>query len=154
MMMVWRSHLNKPHRGQVVVESMFGIIMTVVVFLLISAISIFMFFQASVFLSARQGARLAAVDPNMTGGGGVANVRAGVQTFLNGMTGQALPANNITVNGPAGATGYRNVTVQVNYALASPIPLGAFLESLGAAGAQAALDTFNCVATATMRYEE
>lgn len=141
-------------KGQVIVESVFGIIITVVIFLFISAISIFMFFQTAVFMSARQGARLAAVNPNMTSGGSIAAVRNGVQSFFNNMTGQNLPSGNITVTGPTGATGYRNVSVRVTYTLDSPIPLGAFLESLGAAGAQATLDSFDCDATATMRYEE
>jgi flagellar basal body-associated protein FliL len=141
-------------RGQVIVESVFGIIITVIIFLLIAAISIFMFFQTAVFMSARQGARVAAITPGMSDGSAVSTVRSEVQSFFNNMTGQTVSSGNITVTGPTGATGYRNVSVRVTYTLDSPIPLGAFLESLGAAGAQAALDSFDCDATATMRYEE
>ncbi len=135
--------------GQAVVESVFSIIITTVMFGMICAICVYLFFQANVFMAARHGARIAAT------GADNATVVSETQGFFNGTTNQTLAGGNITVTGPTGATiGQRNMSVAVTYTINSPVPIGAFLDSYGATGAADALDSFDTAATATMRLEE
>lgn len=147
---------RKSEKGQAVIESIFSIIITVVMFMLICAISLYMYMQTTVFMAARQGARIAAVDRNMvtSPSSARANVVSTVQNFFSGITGQTLNSGDIVLTGPTGSIGSRNVTVRVTFNMRSPIPAGAFFAGLGAGNDPDDLDTFRCQASATMRFEE
>lgn len=147
---------QKSQKGQAIIESIFSIIITVAMFMIICAISLYMYMQTTVFMAARQGARVAAVDMDMVNdpASAEASVIASVQNFFSGITGQSLDGDDIIVTGPTGTVGSRNVTVQVTFNMDSPIPAGAFFAGLGAGNDPDTLDTFTCQASASMRFEE
>jgi len=150
--------MRKAALGQAVIESVFSILITVILFMFIAALCVFLYLQTTVFMAARHGARLAAVSSLMaTNPASVTTtVRSGVQSYFIGVTGgRVIPSGNITLTGPTGTVGARTVTVRVTYTVTDGIPVGALLQTLGVSAATAAdIDSFDCAATATMRYEE
>lgn len=143
--------------GQAIIESVFSILITVILFMFIAALCVFLYLQTTIFMAARHGARLAAVNSQLVSdsAGVTATVKSGVQSYFNSVTGRTIPLGNITLTGPTGTVGSRTVSVAVTYTVTDGIPVGAFLQTLGVSAATAAdIDSFDCAASATMRYEE
>lgn len=149
--------LNKSRqRGQAVLEVILSIIMFVILFLGISAVSLYLFVQCSLVSAARDGARTAALNLQLgdpaTQSTGVKAVQDSVIAFAKNTAGVSLSYPNITVAGPTGAIGNRQVTVTINYQFNNPVPLQSFLTSLNAT--YAGLDKIQLSSSASMRYED
>jgi hypothetical protein len=155
-----KKFLKQKHSGQAIVEMCFSLIMFAIMISLISTLCVFLYVQSNLITAAREGARVAAADPNFKAAGTVAtgttNVKNRVIAYFTQTTAQTIPATDITVTGPTGATlGYRNMTVQVNFVLNNPIPIGNFLAALGVDSAITnKVSTINMTSTASTRYEE
>lgn len=152
-----RKKANRAHKGQAAVEMVMSVLMFVIMLAMVMSISLYLYVQHTLLTAAREGARIAAVDPNFGSAGttsvGTANVQAWVRNFVSSGTGIALANNNITVAGPTGAAGSRNITVTLNYTFQNPVQVLTLLNRLGG-GAATGLDTITMSSNATMRYEE
>jgi hypothetical protein len=152
----FRRFKNRPHRGQGILESVFGMVMFVSMIALTCTICMMLFLQNALVGAARQGARVASINPDYGAGNtSTANtaVKSVVKTFMAQTAGQTLTDNQVTITAPTGTIGQRNVTVRINYSLTNPVPIAGFLSGLGATGTSS-LATIPLVAQASMRYED
>lgn len=144
-------------QGQAAVEMVMSVLMFVIMLAMVMSLSLYLYVQHTLFTAAREGARIAAVDPSFgnaaTTSTGTANVQSWVQNFVSSSTGIQLNNSNITVSGPTGATGSRNITVTLNYTFQNPVQVLTLLNRLGG-GSATGLDTITMSSNATMRYEE
>lgn len=152
-----RCSTKQAHKGQAAVEMVMSILMFVIMLAMIMSMSLYLYVQHTLLTAAREGARIAAVDPNFGNAGttstGTSNVQAWVQNFVNSSTGIQLNNNDIVVNGPTGVAGSRNIAVSINYTFQNPIQVLTLLNRLGG-GSATGLDTITMSSNATMRYEE
>lgn len=148
---------RKRHQGQAIIELILGIIMFVLMSGTIISISTYLFVQHAVVSAVREGARSASFNSDLSGSNpqvGIDAVRISVQNFMTQTTGINLTSGMITVvpPDPAGTFGQRSVSVTIRYPMPNPLPIGAFMNALGANGTP--FNQFNVVARAMMRYEE
>jgi Flp pilus assembly protein TadG len=151
--------LKQKRSGQAIVEMCFSLIMFAIMISLISTLCVFLYVQSNLITAAREGARVAASDPNFKAAGtvatGITNVKNRVTSYFTQTTAQTIPNGNITVTGPTGAVGYRNMLVQVNFTLNNPIPIGSFLAALGVDPTVTdKISTISMTSSASTRYEE
>ncbi len=143
-------------KGQAVLETVGAMIMLLISTMAIFALGMHIYFLTSLNASAREGVRIAAMDyqlltnPSST----LSQVQTAVINNFKGVTGQTLPAGNITLTGPTGATtGYRTVQVAVSYSWTNPFGgISTLINAFGGDGNW--LKTIPMSSSATMRYEE
>jgi hypothetical protein len=145
-------------RGQGIIEMMMAVLIFVIMIAMVGSVSAYLYLQHNIITAAREGARVASLDPDLGGNNvatGTTAVKTAVQSFVQQTTGLSVADNEITVTAPSAGdpVGSRTVTVQINYHFNNPLALGQFLTALGASNASS-LDTIPVVARAVMRYEE
>jgi hypothetical protein len=151
-----KSQRHLAGQGQGIIEMIFGMIMFVSMISLSCTVCMYLYMQHALVSAAREGARTAAIQEGYATGAAAsatAAVTAAVKNFVQQTTGQTLADSNVVVTPPSGATGQRNVRVQVNYTLKNPIPIAGFMSGLGATGTSS-YDNISMAASSTMRYEE
>lgn len=142
-------------RGQGIIETVFMLIIFTALFAFLASISSYLYLQHAMITAAREGVRVAAVDPDMAAGGGVSDVQAYVQNAVMQLCGQEIDAGDVIVTppDPAGIPGERTVQVEINYDMQNPVNVAGLMGALGASNTET-YATIPVYASAVMRYEE
>mgnify|MGYP001329421991 CR=1 FL=1 len=132
--------------GQAMIEMIFSIVMFGFMMAGIASMSTYLYLQHAMVTAAREGARMAAINPDLGDPGtesiGISDVQDHVQAMVASTVGIPLEAGDIAVTAPsaADAIGERSVSVNIDYEIPNPLPVGS--------------DTFNLHSEATFHYEE
>jgi uncharacterized protein (UPF0333 family) len=147
---------DKRH-GQASIELVMSILFFVMMLGTLLSMSMYMYINHTFLTGAKEGARKAAVESRLansnTRSQGEATVKAYVRDLVSSSSGIQLANSNITLTGPVGTVGDRNVTVTITYDFQNPVQVRTFIDRLSG-GSQTGLDTFRISNRATMRYEE
>ncbi len=136
-------------KGQAVIELIASIFTFVMLLVLIASVSIYLYVQNAVVSAVREGARIAALNDDLSGtpaevAAAIDEIKVEVQDYMLTTTGQTLTDEQVTVTEPDAAepVGNRSVTVAITYEMDSPFPVFSYLSNIPVE------------AVATMRYEE
>lgn len=145
-------------KGQGVIEIIASLLIFVIMICVMLSISLFLYVQHATVSAVREGARFAALNPEIGDPATQADGIDAVQDYLinasQQLAGMQIQPAEITVTppDPGQPQGSRTVRVEVRYDMQNPIPIDGFMHAFGTTG-----DKFTHMpiyATATMRYEE
>jgi Flp pilus assembly protein TadG len=154
-----RSKLRQSSKGQVMIEMALAIIIFCLFLMFLVMISFYLYFQHTFLTAARDGARFAATEPKLASANaterseGIDDVKDHVRNFVQTTTGMVLSNGEITVTGPTGTVGNREVQVTIVHTYDSPFHPSEMLSGDAAVTAES-VESFEINATAVMFYEE
>ncbi|MEB3244780.1 MAG: TadE family protein [Vampirovibrionales bacterium] len=148
-------------RGQAIVEAIGTILITSLMMGVLTGSTYYLYVQQVYTSAARDAARMASLNAQMGNAGTQSTARSStisyVQDYIEDTLGQTLGSESITVTPPVsgGTVGNRQVTVEIETTLDTPVVLSALMDVLGASDAsKTKVASIPVYAKATMRYEE